>query len=52
LDTVVIDYTSFTENKISRFFVLEFIISLILKGREPLYQEVKSLDESTKTNLC
>ena len=40
MDTVVIDFISYTENKISRFLVLEFIISLLLKGKEPLYQEV------------
>jgi hypothetical protein len=37
---VVLDFISFTENKISRFLVVEYIISLLLKGREPLFQEV------------
>jgi hypothetical protein len=40
MDTVVIDFISYTENKISRFLVIEYIISLLLKGKEPLFQEV------------
>ena len=40
LDTVVIDFISYTENKINRFLVVEFIITLLLKGKEPLFQEV------------
>ena len=37
---MVIDFISYTENKISQFLVVEFIISLLLKGKEPLFQEV------------
>ena len=43
LDTAVIDFISFTENKINRFLVVEFIISLLLKGKEPLFLEVNPL---------
>ncbi|CAF1157364.1 unnamed protein product [Rotaria sordida] len=41
LDTVVIDFISYTENKISRSLVIEFIITLLLKGKEPLLQEMQ-----------
>ncbi|CAF3888321.1 unnamed protein product [Rotaria sp. Silwood2] len=41
LDTVVIDFISFTENKINRSLVIEFIITLLLKGKEPLLQEMR-----------
>ncbi|CAF3069840.1 unnamed protein product [Rotaria socialis] len=41
LDTVVIDFISYTENKISRHLVIEFIITLLLKGKEPLIQEMQ-----------
>lgn len=37
---MVIDFISYTENKINRFLVIEFIITLLLKGKEPLFQEV------------
>ena len=42
MDTIVIDYISFTENTISRFLVIEYIITMLLKGSEPLFQEVSS----------
>ena len=46
---MVIDFISYTENKINRYLVVEFIISLLLKGKEPLIQEVrKKLNESIK----
>ncbi|CAF4533134.1 unnamed protein product [Rotaria sp. Silwood1] len=41
LDTVVIDFISYTENKINRSLVIEFIITLLLKGKEPLLQEMR-----------
>ncbi|CAF1018673.1 unnamed protein product [Adineta ricciae] len=41
LDTVIIDYVSFTENTISRFLIMEYIISMLLKGNEPLFQEMQ-----------
>ncbi|CAF4078430.1 unnamed protein product, partial [Rotaria magnacalcarata] len=41
LDTVVIDFISYTENKINRHLVIEFIITLLLKGKEPLIQEMQ-----------
>ncbi|CAF1480980.1 unnamed protein product, partial [Didymodactylos carnosus] len=41
LDVLVIDYTSFTENKISKSYIYEFVIHLLLKEKEPLFQEMQ-----------
>ena len=48
MDTVVIDFTSYTENRISRSLVIEFVISLLLKGKEPLIQEVNLIVNQNK----
>ncbi|CAF1470079.1 unnamed protein product [Adineta steineri] len=54
LDTVIIDFVSYTENRISRFLAIEYIISLLLKGNEPVYQEMQyklSLESSANFDM-
>jgi len=40
LETLQMSYTSYSENKISRSMVAHFIGHLILKYREPRFQDV------------
>ena len=42
LDNLSLDYISFSENKINKVLVLEFIMTLIMKKREFLVNEVKT----------
>ena len=49
LDNLTLDYISFSENKINKGLVLEFIMTLILKKREVLVNEVEFRLTSQKT---
>ncbi|WAR22337.1 hypothetical protein MAR_016311 [Mya arenaria] len=42
LETLQMSYTSYSENKISRNMVAQFIIHLILKYREPRFQDMEN----------
>lgn len=41
LETLQMSYTSYSENKISRTMVAQFIIHLVLKYREPRFQDME-----------
>jgi hypothetical protein len=49
LDNLTLDYISFSENKVNKGLVLEFIMTLILKKREVLVNEVEFRLTSQKT---
>ena len=40
LESIQMGYVSFSENRISRLHVFEYILYLTLKGREPRIQDV------------
>ncbi|XP_078497322.1 uncharacterized protein LOC144753541 isoform X2 [Lissotriton helveticus] len=39
LDNIILDYSSFSENRMSRRLVMEYILKLILQNTEPLFVE-------------
>ena len=47
LDNLTLEYTSFSENKINKKLVWEFVVSLIVKRREPLVNEVGGESKQT-----
>ncbi|XP_069095351.1 uncharacterized protein [Pleurodeles waltl] len=50
LDNIILDYSSFSENRMSRRLVMEFILKLILQNTEPLFVESEdTLMRSPKT---
>ncbi|KAK6481921.1 hypothetical protein HHUSO_G16450 [Huso huso] len=51
LDLVTMEYTAFSENRISQSLVLEFILNCIVKNSEPMFEEyVTKLRELLKTD--
>lgn len=42
IDQLVVEYTAFSENKVSKYLLMDYIIHITLKNKEPRLQEAES----------